>query len=70
MQEPNETTQNPLPKQEICTIRIIFPVKSDDQAIGFKKKITEILSDIPDAAINFSIMSGRPSMPNMPNGPN
>lgn len=70
MPEPNETTQNRQPKQELCSIRIVFPVESDDQAIGFKKKITEILSDIPDAAINFSIMTGRPTLPQIPNGPN
>ena len=43
------------PKQEVCTIRIIFPVDSDDQAIEFKKKISEILSDKSDAHIQFSI---------------
>jgi len=57
MPEPNETTKNPLPKQEICTIRIVFPVESDEQAIGFKRKIDSLLADINDSVIQFSIMS-------------
>ena len=47
---------------ELCTIRIMFPVDSDEQAIGIKKKIKEILSDKPDAQVQFSIMTG-PSQP-------
>ena len=43
---------------EICSIRIVFPVDSDEQAIEYKKKIAEVLSEIPDAQINFSLMSG------------
>ena len=57
MPETNETNQKPLPKQELCTIRIVFPVESDEQAIGFKKKIDTLLVDIPDSVIQFSIMS-------------
>lgn len=69
MSEQNETTQNPSPKQEVCSMRIVFPVTSDEQAIGYKKKITALLSEIPEAAIQFSLMSGRPPMPSMPNVP-
>lgn len=49
---------------EICSIRIMFPVKSDEAAIEYKKKIAAILADIPDAQIQFSIMSAAP-MPGM-----
>lgn len=63
MQETNGNPQNQTSNQEICTIRIMFPVDSDEQAIEFKKKITNILSEIPEAAINFSLMTGRPPMP-------
>ena len=63
MQEPNENQTATQPKQEICNIRIMFPVASDDEAIGYKKKITDMLSSNPDAVINFSIISGRPSGP-------
>jgi len=67
MPEQNTTPQtNPTPK-EVCSMRIVFPVTSDEQAIEYKKKITSLLSEIPDAAIQFSLMSGRPSMPAMPN---
>ena len=47
----------PKEKQELCTIRIMFPVASDEQAIGYKKLITDILKDNDDANIQFSIMS-------------
>ncbi len=46
------------PKQEICTIRIVFPVESDEEAIACKKKIAEALSNKPDAQVQFAIMSG------------
>lgn len=57
------------PKQEICTIRIMFPVQSDQQAIDCKKKIKEILSDVPEVNVQFSLMDlpSRPIAPN-PNG--
>lgn len=69
MQEPNETMQTKLTPKEVCSMRIVFPVTSDEQAIEYKKKITALLSEIPEAAIQFSIMSGRPSMPSMSNVP-
>ncbi len=50
------------PKQEVCTIRIMFPVESDEQAIEYKKKIAEVLKDEPDAIIDFGIR-------NMPSPP-
>ena len=46
-----------LPKQEVCTIRIMFPVDSDDQAIEYKKRISEVLKDNSDVQIQFAIMS-------------
>jgi len=51
----DEQEQKPPPK-EICSIRIGFPVTSDEQAIEYKKKISEVLSDIPFARIEFSLM--------------
>jgi len=47
----------PTPKQEVCTIRIMFPVESDEQAIGYKKKISDILSGKQDVHIQFTIQS-------------
>ena len=47
----------PDPKAEICTIRIMFPVKSDEQSIEYKKKITALLSEIPEAQIQFSLLN-------------
>lgn len=45
------------PKKEICTIRIMFPVESDEQAIEYKKKIAALLAEIPDAQLQFSLMN-------------
>ena len=48
-------------KQEICSIRIVFPVESDEKAIECKKKIQEALADMSDAQIHFSLMPAPPS---------
>lgn len=52
-------TENDKPQtmQEVCTIRIGFAVESDEQAIEYKKKISEILADISNAHIEFSLTS-------------
>lgn len=49
---PQTVTSNP----EICQIRIMFPVDTDEQAIEYKKKITALLTEIPDAQITFNLM--------------
>ena len=51
------------PKKEICTIRIMFPVDSDAEAIEIKAKIKEVLGDKPDAQIQFGLMSGQSPRP-------
>lgn len=55
--------------KQVCQIRILFPVDSDDDAIEYKKKISEIVSSIQDARIQFSLntmppdnMAGRPAI--------
>lgn len=55
--------KTPQPTQ-VCSIRIGFPVDSDEQAIGYKKKIAEVLSDIPNARIEFSLMAIPAGIPN------
>jgi len=52
MTEPNSKITD----SEICTMRIMFPVTSDEQAIEYKKKINALLSEIPDASLQFSLM--------------
>lgn len=51
-------------KKELCTIRIVFPVESDEKAIEYKRKIAAILADIPEAQSHFSIvpLPTRPAM--------
>ncbi len=58
-----EKRQNPT-DSEICNIRIMFPIESDEQAIAYKKQIREILSDVEDVQIQFAIMTA-PSRPPM-----
>lgn len=43
-------------KKEICSMRVMFPVDSDEQAIEYKKKITALLAEIPEANIQFNLM--------------
>ncbi|GAI52396.1 unnamed protein product, partial [marine sediment metagenome] len=50
----DETEQKPLPKQ-VCSIRIMFPVETDEQAIEYKKKIGDVLADISNARIEFAL---------------
>lgn len=49
-----ETNLNPT-ASNICTIRIAFPTKTDDEAISFKRKISEVLISIPEAQIDFRL---------------
>ena len=50
----NEPEENKPPKQ-ICTMRIVFPVDTDEQAITYKQKIGYVLSEIAYARIEFSL---------------
>lgn len=43
-------------QKELCTIRIVFPVVQDEQALIVKKKIKEITSDIEGVQIHFALM--------------
>lgn len=43
--------------KQACRITITFPVDSDEQAIGIKKKVSEIMAEKPDAQIQFSLMN-------------
>jgi len=54
----NESRQ--ITGSEICTIRIMFPVTSDEQAIEYKKKVAGVLSEIQNAQIEFSIVNMPP----------
>ena len=52
-------------EKQVCTIRIMFPVESDEQAIEYKKKITALLSERPDAQIHFGLIAASPQgLPN------
>ena len=48
---------------DICTIRIMFPVTTDEDALAYKKKIAEALSDKPEAQMQFMIMGNFANVP-------
>lgn len=60
-----DETEQKTPPKEICTIRIIFAVETDEQAIEYKKKIGDVLADIPNVQIQFSLMSPSAMMSNL-----
>lgn len=43
------------PNKQVCTVNVMFPVESDEQAIDVKKKIAEVLSEIPLVRIDFNL---------------
>ncbi len=50
--------------KELCTVRIVFPVDSDDQALNIKRKLRDALGDVPQARLDFSLTSMPPGIPN------
>lgn len=57
-----ETEEKTQPIKQLCTLHIGFPVESDEEAIKYKKEITNILLAIPTARIDFALVA----MPTMP----
>lgn len=51
-----ETPPKAKSNKEICTIRIMFPVESDEKALEYKHKIADVLADNPDANMQFSLI--------------
>ncbi len=45
------------PEEQLCTIRIIFPVDNDEAGIAVKGSITKILAEMPEAQIQFGLTS-------------
>ena len=63
MAEQTETQEvpvfNPLkPKQDLCSIRIIFPVSNEEEAIRVNKVIREATDGITDVVREFRITHG------------
>lgn len=57
-----ETPETKIPNQ-ICTITLVFPVDTDDEAIALKKKIDIAVSETPKVRVDFRIMNmGRPGV--------
>lgn len=50
-----DENEKKIQSKQICSMRIMFPVESDEQAIEYKRKITDALSDKPEARIEFSL---------------
>ncbi len=53
MENHQEKSKSP---KELCTITVMFPVDDDVAAIAVKQKVTDAVSDIADARIDFRIM--------------
>jgi len=51
-----EIPQTAKSKQDLCTISIMFPIESDEQAIAYKQKITAVMAGVDAARIQFGIM--------------
>lgn len=51
---------------QVCSMRIAFPVESDEQAIEYKKRINEVLSDLSAVRISFDLTTV-PQTPRVPN---
>ena len=47
---------DPIQKQ-VCSIRLVFPVNDDEEAISYKKKILEVIAAIPDVQLQFTLMN-------------
>lgn len=43
--------------KELCMMQITFPVESDEKAIEYKRKISEVLAGMSEARIQFSLMT-------------
>ena len=50
-------------KKELCTLRIMFQVNSDEDALAKKKAVTELFADVPDAEIQFMMLAGKANAP-------
>lgn len=55
-----ENENKPPTITQVCSIRIMFPVVNDEQAIEYKKKVSIALADIPQARIEFSLITPPP----------
>ena len=55
-----EIEETPKPKQ-ICTITVMFPVESDNEAMEVKKKIDDAVSETKDSRVDFRIMNLGPT---------
>lgn len=58
-----DETERKAPPIQVCMIRISFPTESDEQAIDYKKKIGNVLANIPNVRIEFVLTSRPPLVP-------
>lgn len=65
MSEQNEQPISPPQLKEVCSMRIVFPIVSDEQALDIRKGVKVLLQDIPDAQVHFSIIPS-PALPALP----
>lgn len=42
---------------QICSIKITFPVATDEKAIEYKKAISSVIATIPNAKVEFVLLT-------------
>jgi len=47
--------ENEVRTKQVCTMSIVLPIVTDDEAIAIKKKIEVVLENVTDAMIDFRI---------------
>jgi len=57
-------TDQETPKEQICTFRIVVVVTSDEQALEYKKKVSAVFEDNPNAQTVFNLSNTPPRRPN------
>jgi hypothetical protein len=58
----------PTINKQVCSIRIMFQVDTDEKAFDCKKKIATLFTDNPDVHITFSLMNSAALRERSPNG--
>lgn len=43
------------PNKEVCELRIMFPVDSGEQTLDIRRKIQEVLAELPDYTMTLTL---------------
>lgn len=48
------------PQKQLCQIKLMFAVDTDDEALLVKKQLSDLLKDRPEIQVNFSLTNAPP----------